>query len=68
MGKAVNYDNFRLAMKKKNKIYFDKSELILNFLDNEGVTLITRPRRFGKSLNLSMLYYFFTNKNSEDNS
>ncbi|MBR3456847.1 MAG: AAA family ATPase, partial [Selenomonadaceae bacterium] len=31
------------------------------------VTLITRPRRFGKTLTLSMLYYFFTNENPKEN-
>ena len=40
--------------------YIDKSLLIKEILDNMAeVTLITRPRRFGKTLNLSMLKYFF---------
>ena len=34
---------------------------------HSDVTLITRPRRFGKSLTLSMLYYFFTNVEAEEN-
>ncbi|MES2199908.1 MAG: AAA family ATPase, partial [Chlamydiota bacterium] len=38
----------------------DKTLLIEDFLDNTSkVTLITRPRRFGKSITLSMLRYFF---------
>ena len=45
-----------------NKFCFvDKTLLIKEFLDNNNikVSLITRPRRFGKTLNLSMLHYFF---------
>lgn len=41
--------------------YIDKTKLIKNFLDNWAlVTLFTRPRRFGKSLNMSMLKSFFS--------
>lgn len=40
--------------------YVDKTGLISELLDNWGkVNLFTRPRRFGKSLNMSMLQYFF---------
>src|ERR1700734_764374 len=40
--------------------YFsDKSLLIKDILDDAQVVLITRPRRFGKTLNMSMLRYFF---------
>lgn len=40
--------------------YIDKTGLIKELLDNwSKVTLFTRPRRFGKSLNMSMLRYFF---------
>ena len=40
--------------------YVDKTGLIKELLDNwSKVTLFTRPRRFGKSLNMSMLKYFF---------
>lgn len=40
--------------------YIDKTELIRELLQGGGkVTLFTRPRRFGKSLNMSMLKYFF---------
>ena len=40
--------------------YVDKTGLIRDFLENEAyVNLFTRPRRFGKSLNMSMLKYFF---------
>ena len=33
---------------------------------HEQVTFITRPRRFGKTLNMSMLYYFLSNKEKEN--
>lgn len=40
--------------------YVDKTSLIRDLIQNGGkVNLITRPRRFGKSLNMSMLKYFF---------
>ena len=43
-----------------NYFYIDKTLFIKELLDNKGeVTLITRPRRFGKTLNLSMLRHFF---------
>ena len=44
--------------------FVDKTLLIKDFLDNKNikVNLITRPRRFGKTLNLSMLHYFFAEK------
>ena len=41
--------------------YVDKTNLIADIL-NEQVVLYTRPRRFGKTLNMSMLYYFFSIK------
>lgn len=41
-----------------NYYYIDKSDFIADIWDNQ-VTLFTRPRRFGKTLNMSMLYYFF---------
>ena len=40
--------------------YIDKTMLIKELFNNVSeVTLFTRPRRFGKSLNMSMLRYFF---------
>ncbi|MDR3258167.1 MAG: AAA family ATPase, partial [Fusobacteriaceae bacterium] len=48
--------------------YADKTNLINELLTNKAkVTLFTRPRRFGKTLNMSMLYYFFNIKEAEDN-
>ena len=53
---------------ESNYYYVDKSILIKNILDNRcKVTLFTRPRRFGKTLNLSMLKYYFE-KTETDNS
>lgn len=44
----------------KNYYYIDKTSLIEQFLENGSkVSLFTRPRRFGKSLNMSMLQSFF---------
>jgi hypothetical protein len=48
-----------------NYYYVDKTLLIKELLDNPvEVLLIPRPRRFGKTLNLSMLQYFFDCSNS----
>ena len=48
--------------------FTDKSLLIQEILDDSAdVILITRPRRFGKTLNLSMLYYFLQQNNIEEN-
>ena len=44
----------------KNYYYVDKTLMIKELLDKMGkVNLFTRPRRFGKTLNLSMLKYYF---------
>ena len=48
--------------------YFDKTKFIENILeDGSKVKLFTRPRRFGKTLNMSMLKYFFDVKNKDEN-
>ncbi|MDD6710753.1 MAG: AAA family ATPase [Sharpea porci] len=49
----------------KDAYYVDKTNFISEVL-NEKVVLYTRPRRFGKTLNMSMLYYFFSNKEKEN--
>ncbi|MBQ3971565.1 MAG: AAA family ATPase, partial [Selenomonadaceae bacterium] len=53
----------------QREYYFvDKTRFIRELLDAQGkITLITRPRRFGKTLTLSMLQYFFTLENAEEN-
>ena len=44
-----------------NCFYIDKTEFIRQWWENEDVvTLITRPRRFGKTLTMSMLEHFFS--------
>ena len=48
---------------QKNCFYVDKTDFIREWWEsNDAVTLIARPRRFGKTLNISMLEYFFSNK------
>ena len=48
--------------------FIDKTRFIKEYMDARGkVTLITRPRRFGKTLTLSMLQYFFTLEQAEEN-
>lgn len=49
----------------KNAYYVDKTNLIIDVL-NEQVVFCTRLRRFGKTLNMSMLYYFFFIKEKEN--
>ena len=50
-------------MIQRNCFYVDKTSFIKEWWENEDeVTLITRPRRFGKTLNMSMLKFFFSNK------
>ena len=53
---------------ENNYYYFDKTKFIENILeDGSKVKLFTRPRRFGKTLNISMLKYFFNVKNKYEN-
>lgn len=63
----IGVDDFKKLI-DENYYYVDKTLLIKELLDNKGeVNLFTRPRRFGKTLNMSMLQYFFE-KTEEDNS
>ena len=56
----VGRDNFEDII-RRDLYYVDKTELIEEMFANESsVYLFTRPRRFGKSLNMSMLNYFFS--------
>ena len=53
---------------EENFYYFDKTKFIDEIVkDGAKVKLFTRPRRFGKTLNMSMLKYFFDIKESEEN-
>ena len=55
----IGIDDFEEII-EKGYYYVDKTWLIKELLDKKGkVNLFTRPRRFGKTLNLSMLKYFF---------
>ena len=59
---AIGIQDFE-ALRMKNLFYVDKTDLIREWLNGEdAVTLITRPRRFGKTLNMSMLNCFFSNQ------
>ena len=62
----VGVDDFK---ELRQACYFvDKTRFIQKIIDERSeVTLITRPRRFGKTLTMSMLYYFFTNEHAEEN-
>ena len=53
---------------EENYYYFDKTKFIDEVIkDGAKVKLFTRPRRFGKTLNMSMLKYFFDVENKEEN-
>ncbi len=55
----IGVDNFEKII-KDGYCYIDKTMFIKELLDLKGeVNLFLRPRRFGKTLNLSMLRYFF---------
>ena len=55
----VGIENFE-QLRKEDFYYVDKTGLIVDLLNSWGsVNLFTRPRRFGKTLNMSMLKCFF---------
>ena len=55
----IGIDNFE-KIRKDDFYYVDKTKLIEQLLEKWGeANLFTRPRRFGKSLNMSMLRHFF---------
>lgn len=63
----VGSDDFK-RIREENYYFVDKTRFIKELLDEHSeVTLITRPRRFGKSLAMSMLKYFFTMEGAEEN-
>ena len=54
----IGIENFE-ELRKEDFYYIDKTGLIVELLHNWGaVNLFTRPRRFGKTLNMSMLEHF----------
>jgi len=57
---GIGYQDFE-ELRKNNNFYVDKTKFICYWWANvDAVTLITRPRRFGKTLTMSMLEYFFS--------
>ena len=57
------------GLRVRDNYYIDKTMYIKDIMDNESrVILVTRPRRFGKTLNMSMLKYYFdcTKKDSKE--
>ena len=57
---AIGRQNFA-DIREKNCFYIDKTNFIKEWWENEDeTTLITRPRRFGKTLNMSMMEHFFS--------
>ena len=61
---SIGIEDFKELI-DKDAYYVDKTKFIANCI-NEKCILYTRPRRFGKTLNMSMLYYFFSNKEKEN--
>ncbi len=61
---STGIENFKELL-DNNYYYVDKTRLIEDVLSDK-VMLYTEARRFGKTLNLSMLYYFFSNKEKEN--
>ena len=67
-GIGIGESDFKILRIKKD-YYIDKTKYIKDIIDNRSkVLLITRPRRFGKTLNMSMLRYYFdcTKKDSKE--
>ena len=63
----IGIDDFKTII-EEDYYYADKTKMIESLLDDGArVTLFTRPRRFGKTLNMSMLNYFFNLKKKEEN-
>ena len=69
MGKIIGTDNIAIGIQnfeqliKGKYFYIDKTSFIKEWWEGgDSVTLITRPRRFGKTLNMSMVNCFFSNK------
>ena len=60
---SIGNQDFR-SIRENHNFYVDKSDFIREWWENQDtVTLITRPRRFGKTLNMSMLENFFSIQN-----
>ena len=67
-GIGIGESDFK-GLRIRDNYYIDKTMYIKDIIDNQSrVILVTRPRRFGKTLNMSMLKYYFSNtmKNSKE--
>lgn len=64
---AVGGENF-IELRKSNSYYVDKTQLLYDLFQNTNnkVTLFTRPRRFGKTLTMSMMESFFNIERKND--
>lgn len=65
---GIGISDFKM-LRLRDNYYIDKTMFIKNIIENQSaVALITRPRRFGKTLNMSMLKYYFdcTSKDSKE--
>ena len=65
MKQVIRYWRSRISasLRDENYCFIDKSDFIKEWWEaGDEITLITRPRRFGKTLNMSMLNCFFSNK------
>lgn len=61
----IGIDNFEMLI-TRGYYFIDKTLLIKDLLDNKAaVNLFTRPRRFGKTLNISMLQYYLEDRRDE---
>lgn len=64
---GIGIDDFKEII-EKDCYFVDKSLFIKDIIDDKSaVKLIARPRRFGKTINMSMLKYFFDIVGAEDN-
>ena len=64
---AIGVDDFKEII-KEDFYYIDKTKFIEDILeDGSKVKLLNRPRRFGKTINMTTLKYFFDIKNAEEN-
>ena len=60
----IGTDNFK-KLRDSNGYFVDKSLLIKEIIEGSDVTLLPRPRRFGKTLNMTMLRYFFEHSDED---
>lgn len=66
MTSAISIGKQDFASLRENHYYVDKTDFIRQWWESgDDITLITRPRRFGKTLNMSMLNCFFSRQYAE---